>query len=187
MKTNPRLLILMAVATLAFAVTGCSDDDDPAAPMTGETFTITIANVTAASEHFASGSFAVPVGGSDPAPIGPGGAYELRFGAAPGHMLSFATMMVQSNDLFYAPDGDGIALYDGDTPVTGDVTGQLMLWDAGTEANEEPGLGLNQAPRQGDPNMGPADSDNTVHLVDDGYTYPAVSEVVEAVRIVTYR
>ncbi len=115
-----------------------------------------------------------------PAPIGPGQAYEVRFGAAPGHFLSFATMMVQSNDLFYAPAGAGIDLYPSGTPLSGDVTDQVMLWDAGTEANEEPGLGMNQAPRQAGPDTGPADSDNTVRLVDDGYTYPAVAEVIEA-------
>ncbi len=180
MKTNPRLLILLTVTAMALALVGCSDDDDPAAPMTGETFTITVANVTAASNQFGSGAFTTPVGGSDPAPIGPGGAYEVRFGAAPGHKLSFATMMVQSNDLFYAPDGGGIELYDGTTPNSGDVTGQLMLWDAGTEANEEPGLGANQAPRQGGADIGPADGDNSVRLVDDGYTYPAVADVIAA-------
>ncbi|CAE7895793.1 nuoH [Symbiodinium sp. KB8] len=39
-----------------------------------------------------------------------------------------------SNDWFYSPDAEGIALYTGNgTPVTGDITGQVMLWDAGTE------------------------------------------------------
>ena len=180
MNSKPRLLMLLLTAALALALGGCSDDDDPVAPSTGETFTVTIENVTAARDFFGSGSFAIPAGASMPGPIGPGGAYEVQFGAAPGQRLSFATMMVQSNDLFYAPDEDGIELYPGGNPLTGDLTDQLRLWDAGTELNEEPGLGPNQAPRQGAPDTGPADSDNSVRLVDDGYAYPDVAAVIKA-------
>lgn len=39
-----------------------------------------------------------------PAPIGPGGAYEVSFRATPGGHLSFATLLVPSNDFFFAPD-----------------------------------------------------------------------------------
>ena len=39
-----------------------------------------------------------------------------------GDYLSFATMFVQSNDLFYAPEPSGIPLFDGETPVDGDMT-----------------------------------------------------------------
>jgi hypothetical protein len=46
-----------------------------------------------------SGAFATPVGGAEPAPIGPDGAYEFSAEAAPGERLSLATMFVQSNDL----------------------------------------------------------------------------------------
>ncbi|MCB1184668.1 spondin domain-containing protein [bacterium] len=181
MKTGTKLTVLALAAVAILALTGCSDDDDPATPqMTGKTFTVTVANISTVFDHFGSGAFTTPVGAAGPAPIFPGEAYEMSFGAAPGHRLSFATMMVQSNDLFYAPDGNGIALYNGTTPVTGDVTAQLMLWDAGTEANEEPGLGANQAPRQAGADTGPADGDTTVRLVNDGYTYPAVADVIEA-------
>jgi hypothetical protein len=151
---------------------------------TSRTFTVTLENVSASHDFLTSGSFATPVGAASPAPIGPGQAYEVRFGAAPGHYLSFATMMVQSNDLFFAPDGMGVELYPAGTPLAGDITAQVMLWDAGTEANEEPGLGVNQAPRQSGADTGPADGEATVRLVDDGYTYPAVSAVLQAT--VTY-
>jgi hypothetical protein len=33
----------------------------------------------------------------------------------------------------------------------GDVTSQILLWDAGAEVSEEPGLGPNQAPLQAAP------------------------------------
>ena len=63
--------------------------------------------------------------------------------------LSFATKFVQSNDLFYAPDGEGIAVWGDDGPITGDITDQIMLWDAGTEVNQEPGTGADQPIRGG--------------------------------------
>jgi hypothetical protein len=42
-------------------------------------------------------------------------------------------------------------------PIAGDITSQILLWDAGTEVNEEPGLGPNQAPLQPAPNTGPVE------------------------------
>jgi hypothetical protein len=180
MLTKARLLTLLLMIALAFALTGCSDDDDPTNPMsTAKTFTVTIENVSDAADYFGSNVFNTPVGASAPAAIGAGGAYEIRFGAGPGHHLSFATMLVQSNDLFYAPAGTGLDLYPGGIALSGDITNQVMLWDAGTEANEEPGVGANQAPRQAGPNTGPADSDNTVRPVNDSFSYPATASVVQ--------
>ena len=176
-----RNLILMLTAALALgALTGCSDDDDPMNPMNeSQSFTLTIENVSSGADATVSGVFNTPAGQTDPGPAMPGQAYEFTFGANPGDMLSFATMMVQSNDLFYAPDGGGIALFDGSTPVQGDVTSQVMLWDAGTEMNEVPGEGANQAPRQTGADTGAADGDSSVRLVNDGYTYPAVNQVIQ--------
>jgi len=136
-------------------------------------FNVHIENVAPAFSFSGSGVFSVPVGATDPAAIGPGEAYEFTFDAAPGSRLSFATMFVQSNDLFYAPAEGGIALWDDmGAQVSGDVTGQVMLWDAGSEVNEEPGEGVNQAPRQTGANTG-ADEGGLVRLVDDGFTYPS--------------
>lgn len=125
-----------------------------------------------------SGAFAVPSGASDPGPLFPGSSYSFTFTAEPGDMLSFATMLVQSNDLFYGPNGAGIALFDGSgNPVSGDVTSQLLLWDAGTETNQAPGAGSDQAPRQAGPNTGETES-GTVVTVQDGFSYPGVSDIV---------
>ena len=119
-----------------------------------------------------------PVGQAAPGPIGPGEAYEFAVSAAPGERLSLAMMFVQSNDLFYAPDAAGIALFDKKgMPLTMDITSQLMLWDAGTEVNEEPGLGPNQAHRQSGPNTG-MDEHGTVRLVSDRFSYPKTADVV---------
>ena len=132
----------------------------------------------AASLHPNSGIFNTPVGADGPGPLTPGNAYEFTFVARPGDRLSFATMYVQSNDLFLSPGDTGIALFaDDGLPISGDITDQIGLWDAGTEVNEEPGVGANQAPRQAGANTG-ADEGGVVRLVDDGFTYPAVADIV---------
>ncbi|NIR52791.1 hypothetical protein GWO43_29635, partial [candidate division KSB1 bacterium] len=117
-----------------------------------------------------SGVFNTPVGASSPAPIGPGGAYEFTFTANSGDRLSFATMFVPSNDLFFAPDENGVALFDSDgTPISGEVTAQIMLWDAGTEVNQKPGVGSEQVQRQTGPDTG-ANENGVVQLVNDAFT-----------------
>lgn len=125
-----------------------------------------------------SGVFAQPVGASENGPIGPGGSYQFTFSAQEGDYLNFATMFIQSNDLFYAASNSGINLFNNGAPVSGDVSDMIFLWDAGTENNQEPGIGGYQAPRQPGANMGPADSDQTVRIVNDGYSYPAIDQVI---------
>ena len=101
------------------------------------------------------GVFNTPAGATGPGPIGPGAAYEFSFSATPKMKLYMALMFGQSNDLFYAPDATGIALFDKKgNPLSGDVTDKLVLWDAGTEVNEEEGVGPTQAPRQKTANTG---------------------------------
>ncbi len=104
------------------------------------------------------GVFNTPVGANGPAPIGPGGAYEFTFTAEPGMRLSLATMFGQSNDWFYAPKRQGVDLFKNGKALSGDITNEFMLFDAGTEKDEEPGVGLNQGPRQKDPNAGEAEN-----------------------------
>ena len=98
--------------------------------------------------------------------------------AMPGDRLAFASMFVQSNDKFYAPDPRGVELFAGGSPVAADLTAQVMLWDAGTEKDEPPGIGPNQAPRQKQANSGPAEG-GKVQLADDGFSYPAISDTIQ--------
>ncbi len=127
----------------------------------------------------ASGVFNTPAGDDKPGPALPGKAYEFSFTAAPGMRLSFTTMFGQSNDLFYAPGEAGIALFDKQgKPVSGVLTAQIGLWDAGTEVNQEPGFGPDQAPRQAAPNTG-ASEHRPVGKVKDAFTYRQVSEVLK--------
>ncbi|HEC11482.1 MAG TPA: hypothetical protein ENI86_18240 [Acidimicrobiales bacterium] len=109
---------------------------------------------------------AVPIDGTDPGPAFPGSGYEFEVEVPEGHTLSFATMFVQSNDWFLSPGEDGIAVFDSDgKPISGDVTDQVFLWDAGTEEDQVPGFGPDQAPRQSAPDTGNPDPDNEVREV----------------------
>lgn len=127
------------------------------------------------------GAQAIPDGADDPGPAFPGDAYRFSFTASSGQYLSFATMFVQSNDLFFGPDENGIALFDASGyPIAGRVTRHIDLWDAGTEVNQEPGVGADQAPRQAGPDIGAAEM-GVVQLVadsGDGYTYPPVAATI---------
>jgi hypothetical protein len=118
-----------------------------------------------------------PVGATAGGPIVPGQGYEFEIEAVPGQTLSVAWMFGQSNDLFYSNDRP-IALFDpAGTPVQGDMTAQLALWDAGTEVNEEPGLGPNQGPRQKSPEAGVAERQSVAH-VRDRFSYPRIADVL---------
>lgn len=148
----------MFLLIVVLVLTACSDDDDNNRIRIAN-FTVTIENVGTAQPIFQSGVFNTPVDATEPAPLFPGEAYEFEIDAGPivlpndgGTRLSFVTMFVQSNDLFFAPDEDGIALYDANGDPIGadeavDVTDQVLLWDAGTEVNEQTG-GPNQKPQQ---------------------------------------
>ena len=125
--------------------------------------------------------FNTPTGTDTPAPIIPGYAYECVFEAPAGSKLTITSMFGQSNDLFYAPDESGIALFNNGKPISGDITAKIILWDAGTEVNEEPGVGPNQAPRQKAPNTGKEENGVVKNIKDvkDGFTYPKTASVMK--------
>lgn len=175
-----KLLILLL--TLSALFVGCNDDDNnPTTPKESATFKVTIENVGPEFMFSSSGIFNTPTGASAPGPLLPGNKYEFEFDAAPGHNLSFATMFVQSNDFFYAPNEAGISLFDNSgNPITGDITSKIMLWDAGTEIDQEPGLGADQAPSQMGPNTGADDPNTNVRLATDNFNnLPAVTDVIK--------
>ncbi len=142
-------------------------------------FTVTITNSSKPYTIIKSGVFNTPVGESNAGPIGPGQAFEFSFTAPVGAHLSLATMFAQSNDWFYSTSEDGMPLYNNDgSKITGDVTSQIMLYDAGTENDQEPGTGSNQAPRQSAPNTGPADPNPNVRMVSSS-NIPAPNQVIK--------
>jgi hypothetical protein len=112
------------------------------------------------------GTFTTPVGAAGPGPAGPTGAYQFEVRAKPGDRLSFVTMFGWSNDWFFGTPELGLPLFDdAGTPVAGDLSAMLKLYDAGTELSEEPAVGPNTGPQQAAPTDGPADSDTNVREV----------------------
>ena len=123
------------------------------------------------------GVFNTPAGAEKPGPLLPGGTYEFSFTGTEGMKFNLIAMYGQSNDLFYAPRV-AIDLFDKDgNPLAGDITDKLLLWDAGTEINQTPGIGDEQAPRQKMANTGKAEN-GVVTLVKDGFTYPNTKDVL---------
>lgn len=124
-----------------------------------------------------TGIFNTPIGGGMPSPLLPGSVFEFTFPASAGMKLNLIAMFGQSNDLFYAPE-KAISLFDEKgNPVAGDITESFQLWDAGTEVNQAPGIGPDQAPRQKAKNTG-APENGVVRLVNDGFTYPVTKDVL---------
>jgi Spondin_N len=121
--------------------------------------------------------FNTPVGAGAAGPITPGAAYEVTISAMPGDRLSLTTMMGQSNDWFYGSEESGIALFKDGKPISGDITAQIILWDVGTEVDQEPGIGPDQGPRQKGPNTGKAEN-AVVRKIDDGKAYSKASDVM---------
>ena len=196
---KPIFNITILAVIIAFGLSACSDNgggpDEP-----GPTnFSIEISNVAPINPVLKSGTFSSPgagdLGPDNPA-LFPGESASFTFTVPPstltpvggsGMRLNFATMFVQSNDLFYAFPREGLDLYDDQgNPTTGNVTDQLGLYDAGTEEDTAPGTGPDQKPAQ-DPmvtDQGPAEEEN-VSLVSQAasndFTYPDKSEVIEVV------
>ncbi len=133
MKTNTiRACIMLGISALLFA--SCKKDDMPPA----QANTITIENVLDSKPLVESGTFQ---GTGTPPVILPGQSTSITFSAAKNQYLTFATMYGWSNDLFFAPENPGIKLYNDDgTPITGDVSSQIKLWDNGTRENQAPGM-----------------------------------------------
>ncbi len=126
-----------------------------------------------------------PEGEESPGPLLPGGTYRLLItvqqaatGGGQNARVSLASMFLQSNDVFVASPEGGLRLFDdAGNVITGDRSGELLLLDAGTEVNQEPGLGADQALRQMDFNQGAAEG-GIVRGVDDGFVYPSVPSVL---------
>lgn len=158
MPRSLRSAVVCLVA--AFALVGCGGSD---APQT--TFRVHVQNVTP-FQFLKSGTFDTPVGASGPGALGPGDAYTFTVTAGVGQRLSFATMLGLSNDWFFGARAGGIALFDDAGNLrSGDVTDEVTLWNAGTEVDQEPGVGPDTGPMQAAPDQGAADDDPSVREV----------------------
>ncbi len=108
----------------------------------------------------------------------PGTSTSLTITVQQGQKLFFASMFGQSNDMFFTTRSHGLEVFPtGGNALTGDVTNLIQLLDAGTEVNEFPGFGPNQAARQLAPGMGIRES-GVVKAIDDGYVYGRVDKLI---------
>ena len=111
-------------------------------------------------------------------PIMPGASVEFGFRATEGDRFGLASMFGQSNDVLVvtAPAWD---LFDEQgEPYLGVIP--LRYVDAGTEVNQEPGAGPDQAPRQSSTEDGEVEDEvATAFEVEDrsGYQYPALGDI----------
>ena len=143
---------LFFTLALILSVSACKKDDDGITPPEETTsFRITL---TSTINLLASHVFNTPDGADAPGPIATqGGSYTTTFSAVPGARLNFVSMLANSNDWFFAAGQNGFNLFDADgNPITGDITSNIRLYDAGTEEEDpttiatEPDGGVNGAP-----------------------------------------
>jgi len=143
------LRIVLGLTLVAFLFTQCQKDEmtEPTLKkgelpdvVPAKMFTVIVKNVSTPFEYFAAGAVTIPDGEAEAGPALQGQSFTVSFHAGPGHKLSFATMYGASNDWFYAPDDEGIALFDSNknplfTNTEEDITDMVHLWDAGTEVD----------------------------------------------------
>lgn len=172
MKKQKLLAVILTALLWVFAA--CTTDEAPLVaeeqpeqeepmeemPLPSTTFDITITNTV---NYLNSIVFNTHSAATEPGPIPHIGCfYSVDFKAVPGTKLSFATMSVVTNDWFFSPSGEGIALFQDGSPVTGDVTDKVYLWDDGVE-EEDPATRTSEP---GGAEAGDPDDDNTVRIVE---------------------
>jgi len=93
-------------------------------------------------------------------PTIPGGrqVFQVQASRSTRPRLSLATMLVASNDAFFALPEQGLELFDAQGQPLPSRALTPGLYDAGTEANEALGAGRHQPGRQAGPNTGPAEA-----------------------------
>lgn len=112
----------------------------------------------------------IPVAASDQtSAVGPGESLTFTLTVPEGQdfKLGFATMFVDTNDWFIAYNNAGFPLWDeSGAPASGfGASEKSYLYDAGTEIDQITGFGVDQAPRQGGPDVGADDPNNIIRRV----------------------
>lgn len=160
-------------AVLPLIIAGCDKNSDNIPQISPAT--ITIENVLDSKPLVESGTF--KNNGASPV-IMAGESISLKFSAAKGQAISFATMYGWSNDLFFAPANPGIKLYeDNGNPIEGDVSSQIRLWDNGTRINQVPGTSVSHP---GTAETTPKNIMEVNGTDAQGNTYAAASKLMKA-------
>lgn len=127
-------LVATMFALASTILVSCSDDDkkDMPEPLSS---VISFENVLEPKDFVESGTFKGMGSAEVNAPVVlPGQSISFTFHAGKGQALMFATMYGASKDWFFAPENPGVKLYNDDgSPMTGDVSSQIRLWDNGTK------------------------------------------------------
>jgi hypothetical protein len=125
-------------ACLFFMIAICSCQKGIKVPEASSTVdAITVKNISPSKKLVESGTFKGMGSSTVKKPlILPGQKVSLSFSAGKGQTLNFVIKYSWSKDLFFGSPDTGIPLYKADgTPVTGDVSSQVMLYDDGTKTN----------------------------------------------------
>lgn len=162
MKNSKKIAILSMLVSIVILSSceyyghGPGDDDTKRTT----TYNITVTNVV---NYLNAVVFNTPNESMDPGPLtGVGQSYAIDFKSVPGAKLSFVTMSGVTNDWFFGPSEEGISLFNGNTPIIGNITDQIHLWDNGTE-EEDPAT-------FGGMDTGIPDDDDTVRIVEEDVT-----------------
>ncbi|HIB8181459.1 TPA: spondin domain-containing protein [Elizabethkingia anophelis] len=135
MKIKPTSYLLIAISI--FFVYSCStrNEEDTVMPVAQKGI-ITIENIVNIKDFVQSDFFQGPKNLPVFPPVQPGESVRIKFNATKGQHLMFVTKFNRSKDLFFAPSNPGIKLFkDNGTPVLGDVSDQIKLWDNGSKDN----------------------------------------------------
>lgn len=117
--------------------------------------------------------FGIPVAlSNETGPIMPGGSQTFTIEVPKGqdYKFGFGTMFVKSNDWVVSYNNAGLSLFgdDGITPYSGtDLSTKTYLYDAGTEADQPVGFGMDQVMNQSGANIGASDANNIIRRVSD--------------------
>ncbi|HEX9646049.1 MAG TPA: spondin domain-containing protein [Alphaproteobacteria bacterium] len=137
------------------------------------------ANLEQHADVVESGIVYRPVGDDKDNELWPGHVYEFHLTADAGENLSFAAMLIQSNDVVVGPKDGYLPLFDSNgRPMSGDVTDRIAFFDAGTEVNEDPKFGPNVGVNQKWLNAGETET-KPVRAPDDGFAWPAPAKVLK--------
>ncbi|MGH2624133.1 MAG: spondin domain-containing protein, partial [Sphingobacterium sp.] len=169
-----RKSIWLYLVALSFLSAACDKDDNDGKQMNLSS-TLTVENILDSRPLVQSGTFEND--GNAPV-ILPGESIAIQFSAAKGQAFSFVTMYGWSSDLFFAPENPGITLYKEDgSPIEGDVSSQIKLWDNGTRINQAPGPAVT---RPGTPEGIPQPITEVKGNDTQGNNYAAASSLMKA-------
>ena len=173
-------LVVVHVAGFSLFEAGANAEDTPLESLAedGDPTALTTA-LSADPDIAAVRSLAVLDGDYHAAAMLPGESAYVVANVGPEDRVDVVFMFGQSNDTLVATPPGGVAFVPPLSEVGFSMAADLHLYDAGTEVNEEPGAGPNQAPRQAAPDTGIPEGGvitETSGMDAQGYAWPSIPE-----------